>query len=90
MIIATTNGRSLDTARDLTPAERHILQKLFLWQEMAANLDQFREEKAKAFQKGWSDSGPIMESPAMRIIISDMENRLIARLQGEKSEGHRG
>jgi hypothetical protein len=89
MIIATTNGRSLDTDRDLTAAERHILQKLFLWEEMAANLDQFREEKAKAFRKGWNDSGPIMESPAMRIIISDMEKRLTARLQGAKPTGRK-
>jgi hypothetical protein len=82
MIIATTDGRSVDTDRDLTAAERHILQKLFLWEEMAVSLEQFREEKAKAFGKGWSDSGPIMEGPAMRIIISDMEKRLIARLRG--------
>jgi len=84
MIVTTTAGRTFDTDRDLTAAERHILQKLFLWEEMAVNLDQFREEKAKAFRKGWSDSDPIMESPAMRIIISDMEKRFIARLQEGK------
>ncbi|MGE5312038.1 MAG: hypothetical protein ACM3MN_09875 [Nitrospirota bacterium] len=88
MIITTTTGRTFDTGRDLTAAERHILQKLFLWEEMAVNLDRFREEKAKAFGKGWSGSGPIKESPVMTIIISDMEKRLLARLQAGKPEGH--
>lgn len=81
MILTTTDGRTFDTERDLTAAERHILQKLFLWEEMALNLDQFREEKVKAFRKGWNDSGPIMESPAMGVIIAAVEKRLIARLQ---------
>ena len=84
MIITTTTGRTFDTDRDLTATERHILQKLFLWEEMAVSLDRFREEKAKAFGKGWSGSGRIMESPVMTIIISDMEKRLVARLQGGK------
>jgi hypothetical protein len=84
MIITTTDGRSLDTDRDLTAAERHILQKLFLWEEMAVTLNQFREETAKAFRRGWNNSDPIKESPAMRIIISTMESRLIARLEGKK------
>ena len=82
MIIATTDGRKLDTQRDLTSGERHILQKLFLWEVMAVTLEQFREERAKAFRKGWNNSGPITENPAMRSIIADMERRLIARLQG--------
>ena len=90
MIVTTTDGRTFDTDRNLTPAERHILQKLFLWEEMAVNLDQFRDEKAKAFRRGWNHSGPIAESPTMRIIIADMEKRLIARLQGGNPEGHRG
>ena len=90
MIVTTTAGRTFDTDRDLTAAERHILQKLFLWEEMAVNLDQFRQEKAKAFRRGWNNSGLIAESPAMRIIIADMEKRLVARLQGGRPEGHGG
>jgi hypothetical protein len=88
MIITTTSGRTFDTDRDLTAAERHILQKLFLWEEMAVSLGQFREEKAKAFGKGWSESGPVMEGPVMTIIISDMEKRLLARLQEAMPEGN--
>jgi len=88
MIITTTTGRTFDTDRDFTAVERHILQKLFLWEEMAVSLKQFRAERAKAFEKGWSGSGPVMEGPVMTIIISDMEKRLVARLQGGKPEGH--
>jgi hypothetical protein len=84
MIITTTNGRTFDTDRDLTAAERHILQKLFLWEEMAVSLKQFRAEKTKAFGKGWSGSGPVMEGPVMTIIISAMEKRLVARLHKGK------
>ena len=90
MIITTATGRTFDTDRDLTAAERHILQKLFLWKEMAVSVKQFRAEQAKAFERGWSGSGPVMASPVMAIIISDMEKRLVARLQGEKPEGSEG
>ena len=90
MIITTTNGRAFDTERDLTAPERHVLQKLFLWEEMAVSLDQFREEKAKALGKGWSGSGPIRESPVMTIISSEVEKRLVARLEGERRVGGKG
>jgi hypothetical protein len=80
MIISTRNGRSFDTEKDLIAEERHILQKLFAWESMAASLEQFREKKEEAFQKGWNNSGPVKESPALRIIIKDMEKKVIARL----------
>jgi hypothetical protein len=64
MIITTTTGRTFDTGRDLNAAERHILQKLFLWEEMAVNLDRFREEKVKAFGKGWAARAPSRKAPS--------------------------
>ena len=80
MIIATTSGESFDTERDLTAPERHILQKLFLWESMAATLDQFREKKAEALLKGWNNSGPVKESRALKSIIGDLEKKVVNRL----------
>jgi len=81
MIITTHDGHSLDTDRDLTAPERHILQKLFLWESMAVSLEQFREKKEDALLKGWNHSGPVKESPALRRIIQHLEGRLTLRLK---------
>ncbi len=81
MMITTKSGRSFDTERDLNAPERHILQKLFIWQSMAESLEQFRQKKREAFAKGWNNSGPIAESEAMRMIIADLERKVILRLR---------
>jgi hypothetical protein len=83
VIITTEDGKSFDTETDLTAPERHILQKLFLWESMASTLDQFREKKEQALLKGWNNSGPIQESPALRSIIRDLEGKVSARVEGE-------
>lgn len=83
MIITTEEGKSFDTETDLTAPERHILQKLFLWESMASTLDQFREKKDQALFKGWNNSGPIQESPALMSIIRDLEGKVIVRLKDE-------
>jgi len=80
MIITTWNGKSFDTDRDLTAVERHIIQKLFAWGSLVTSLDQFRQKKADAFLKGWDNSGPVNESPAMQTIIRDLESKVLARL----------
>lgn len=83
MIITTEDGKSFDTETDLEAPERHILQKLFLWESMAISLEQFREKKEQALLKGWNNSGPIQESPALKHIIQDLEQKVVARLKGE-------
>jgi hypothetical protein len=80
VIITTEKGKSFDTETDLTAPERHILQKLFLWESLASTLDQFREKKEQALLKGWNDSGPIQASAALKSIISDLERKVSARL----------
>ena len=82
MIIRTSRGKSFDTDRDLTAEERHVLQKLFAWQDAAGSLEQFREKKQDALKMGWNHSGPIKESPALRSIIREMEERVVSRLAG--------
>jgi len=82
MLFTTKDGKSFDTQADLTAPERHILQKLFLWETMASGIQEFREKKAAALENGWNDSGPIIESPVLRIIIEELERRVSARIKG--------
>jgi hypothetical protein len=82
VIITTKDGKSFDTETDLTAPERHILQKLFLWESMASTLEQFREKRDQALLKGWNNSGPIQESPALKHIIKDLERKVSVRLKG--------
>jgi hypothetical protein len=81
VIFTTDKGTSIDTERDLTAPERHVLQKLFLWKSMAVSLDQFRLKKEQALLKGWNRSGPIVESPNLRIVIQDLEEKVVKRLR---------
>ena len=81
MIITTTSGRSFDTQKDLTAPERHVLQKLFAWQDMADSVEQFREKKEEALKKGWNNSGPIRASVALELIVKYMENKVVDRLE---------
>jgi hypothetical protein len=84
MIINTVDGKTIDTETDLTAEERHVLQKLFLWESLAESIEQFREEKKNALLRGWNCSGEISESPALRSIINHLEKKLISRLYPEK------
>jgi hypothetical protein len=80
MIIKTSNGKSFDTDRDLTAAERHVVQKLFAWESLVTSFEHFRRKKEDALIKGWNNSGPVTESAALTSIIEDLERKVIARL----------
>ncbi len=82
MIITTVSGKSFDSEKDLTSAERHILQKLFIWESMATSLEQFQQKTRDALFRGWNNSGPVVESEALKTIIADLERRVILRLAG--------
>ena len=81
MIITTKSGNSYDTEIDLTAPERHILQKLFLWESMASSLEEFNSKKEEALRKGWDNSGPINESNALKNIVGDLKQKVIARVK---------
>ena len=81
MIITTSGGRTFDTQKDLTAPERHVLQNLFAWQDMAYSVGQFREKREEALQKGWNNSGPIRASVALKLIVKHMESKVIDRLK---------
>jgi len=81
MIITTKNGQTFDTNRDLTAAERHILQKLFLWESMASSVQEFREKKKEALLKGWNNSGPVKQGGALQKIVRHLETKVSLRLK---------
>ena len=81
MIITTKTGQQFDTNEDLTAGERHVLQKLFLWESMASSLQEFREKKRTALSKGWNNSGPVEQSEALKKIILDLEAKVALRLK---------
>jgi hypothetical protein len=83
MIITTRNGKSYDTDRDLTAPERHILQKLIIWESFAASIDQFREKEKEAMLRGWNNSGPIKTSQTMIAILVELEEKVLLRLGKE-------
>ncbi|MCF8061263.1 MAG: hypothetical protein K9M82_02000 [Deltaproteobacteria bacterium] len=82
MIITTASGKSYDSQTDLSPEERHILQKLFLWESMASTVEEFRERTDEALQRGWNNSGPVRAGSALNDILRDLETRVARRLNG--------
>lgn len=80
MIILTKNGNAYDTEKDLTAPERHILQKLLIWKDLAVDLNQFRQKTRQAFNLGWNNSGPISPGTAMVTIVSDLDEKVRIRM----------
>ena len=81
MIIQLTEYKAVDTDLELSPEERHILQKLLCYVYFAGSIEEFREKKTKAFVVGWNNSGPIRESEIMGQIAEQLERTLDKRLQ---------
>ena len=86
MIYTTQKGESFDLEKDFSSPERHVLQKLLLWKELAKSVDEFRRKKQEALGKGWGDSGPIQESRNLQILTKDLEEQVARRLQAAREE----
>jgi hypothetical protein len=84
MIYTTQSGESFDLEKDFSSPERHILQKLFIWKDMAASVEEFRLKKQEALRKGWSDSGPVQESRNLQSITRDFEAQVALRIRAAK------
>ena len=84
MIVTTQSGAAVDTGKDLSAPERHILQKLLLWKDLAVSVEEFRGKKEQALREGWNDSGPVRESRALGSIVRDLEEKVAQRLLAEK------
>lgn len=81
MIIHIDGNRSIDTDRDLSAAERHVLQKLFGWKTMVESVEEFRRKKQESLRAGWNNSGPMEESAALALVVQQMEKELEIRLK---------
>lgn len=81
MQITLSNGRKIDTEKDLTAEERHIIQKLYAWQSLVDSLDAFRKKVQQAFHSGWNNSGPVACRGVMDQIIADLEKTVRQRLE---------
>ena len=84
MIYTTQRGEAFDLERDFSSAERHVLQKLLLWRDLAASVEEFRARKQEALAKGWGDSGPVQESRNLQSLTKDLEEQVARRLRAEK------
>lgn len=80
MIIRTDSGQAIDTA-DLSPEERHVIQKLLAWMTLVDSVDQFRQKKQQALAAGWNDSGPVGETRAVSLIFRQLEKQVRQRLK---------
>jgi hypothetical protein len=84
MIYTTQKGEAFDLEKDFSSPERHILQKLLLWKDLAVSVEEFRAKKQEALRKGWGDSGPVPESRNLQNLTQDLEAQVARRLRGEK------
>ena len=84
MIYTTQKGETFDLEQDFSSPERHILQKLLLWKDLAQSVEQFRAKKQEALRKGWGDSGPVQESRNLQSLTSDLEEQVAARLLAQR------
>jgi hypothetical protein len=84
MIYTTQRGETFDLEKDFSSPERHILQKLLIWKDMAASVEVFRQKKQEALRKGWGDSGPVPESRNLERITRDFEAQVALRVRAAK------
>jgi hypothetical protein len=81
MIITTQKGTKIDTATDLGPEERHILQKLMAWSSLVSSMAQFHDKKKQALKVGWNNSGAVRETRLLALLIQDLEDQIRQRLK---------
>jgi hypothetical protein len=79
-----TTDQALELGRTLSSPERHVLQKLYLWKDMAVSVEEFRSQKEAALRAGWDDSGPIQTSGVLAGLLQDMEYMVAQRLLAER------
>ena len=84
MIYTTQRGETFDLEKDFSSPERHILQKLLIWKDMAASVEEFRRKQQEASRKGWGDSGAVQESRNLRSITRDLEELVGLRIRTAK------
>ena len=84
MIYTTQRGETFDLEKDFSSPERHILQKLLIWKDMAASVKEFRRKQQEALGKGWGDSGPVQESRNLHSLTRDLAELVALRIRAAK------
>jgi hypothetical protein len=84
MIYTTQRGETFDLEKDFSSPERHILQKLLIWKDMAASVEEFRLKQQEALRKGWGDSGPVQESRNLHSLTRDLAELVALRIRAAK------
>lgn len=87
MIIPIDGGPDVDTDRDLSAAERHVVQKLLGWKSLLNSVAEFRQKKKSALKLGWNNAGPLRESRALALVADQLEKEMIMRLR-QKEENN--
>jgi len=82
MIITTDSGQTIDTV-DLSPEERHVIQKLLAWMTLVDTVEQFRQKKQQALAAGWNDSGPVRETRSLSLVFRHLEKQVRQRLKDQ-------
>lgn len=82
MIITTDSGQTIDTG-DLSPEERHVIQKLLAWMTLVDSVDQFGLKKQQALAAGWNDSGPVRETRSLSLVFRHLEKQVLQRLKNQ-------
>ena len=80
MIITTDSGQTVDTA-DLSPEERHVIQKLLAWMTLVDSMEQFSQKKQQALAAGWNGSGPVRETRAVSLVFRHLGKQVRQRLK---------
>ncbi len=84
MIIRTDSGHPIDTA-DLSPEERHVIQKLLAWMTLVDSVDQFCQKKDQALAAGWNNSGPVRATRTLTRVIQHLEKQVRQRLKRQSA-----
>ncbi len=69
----------VDTERDLSPAEKHVLQKLFGWKGLVSTVEQFREKTGQCLTAGWNNEGPVRPGEPLKRVIEMLEKEIAGR-----------
>lgn len=79
MIYLTLQGRAVDTERDLSDAERHVMMKLMLWENLGLEKDEYQRRREDALLNGWNNQGAVSQSAALKAVGDDLAQRLAVR-----------
>lgn len=87
MRITLSTGRQIDTQKDLSAEERHIVQKLYAWADVVDTVEAFENKRKQALQAGWNGSGQVIERSVLGQIIDDLGKKVKTRLRHKPGSG---